>query len=138
MRLHGDDDAGLTVESLLDAIEGCADWRSRTAAEHPGDPRHSNAAAALYEVAAWVRAHPDDPGVRAIVAVQAVNRDLDLTWPISGQSGHLLSRHGFAFEAAQPPPVFLERLADALTDDVSETRKRDRIDERERGRLDES
>jgi hypothetical protein len=135
--LHGDDDAGLTVESLLDTIEGCADWRSRTAAEHPADPRHANAAAALHELAAWVRAHPGDAGVRAIVAVQAVNPDLDLTWPIGGQSGHLLSTHGFAFDAAQPPPVFLERLADALTDDVSETRKRDRVDERERGLSDE-
>jgi hypothetical protein len=120
--LHGDDDAGLTVESLLDAIEGCADWRSRTAAEHPGDPRHSNAAAAH---------------VRAIVAVQAVNLDLDLTWPITGQSGVLLSRHGFAFEGPQAAPVFLEQLASTLKRDVSDTRKRGRVDGRERGRSDE-
>ena len=136
--MHGDDDAGLTVESLLDAIEGCADWRSRTAAEHPADPRHSNAAAALHELAAWVRAHPDDRAVRAIVAVQTANPDLALTWPISGESGYLLSRHGFAFEAAQPPPVLLERLAGALTVDVSDTREHDRVDERKRGRSDES
>lgn len=135
--MHRDDDAGLSVESLLDVIEGCADWRSQTASEHTGDPRHSNSVAALHELAAWVRAHPDDAGVRAIVAVQEVNPDLDLTWPISGQSGHLLSRYGFAFDAAQPPPVFLERLAGALTDDVSETRKRDRVDGRERERSDE-
>jgi hypothetical protein len=136
--LCGDDDAGLTVESLLDAIEGCADWRSRTAAENPGDPRHSHAAAALHELAAWVRAHPDDPSIRAIVAVQALNPDLDLTWPISGQSGHLLSRHGFAFEVAQPPRALVGQLAGALTEDVAETRKQDRVDERERGRSDES
>lgn len=136
--MHGNDDAGLTVESLLDAIEGCADWRSRTTAEHPADPRHSNAAAALHELAAWVRAHPDDRAVRAIVAVQTANPDLDLTWPISGDSGYLLSTHGFAFEAAQPPPVLLERLAGALTDDVSDTREQQRVDESKRGGSDES
>lgn len=136
--MHEDDDAGLTVESLLDAIEGCADRRSRTAAENPADPRHSNAAVALHELAAWVRAHPDDRDVRAIIAVQSANPDLDLTWPISGESGYLLSRHGFAFEAAQPAPVLLKRLASALTEDVSNTREHHRADERKRGRSDES
>jgi hypothetical protein len=129
-----DDHAGLTVESLLDAIDGCADWRTRTATEHPGDPRHANAAAALRELATWVRANRGDGSVRAVVAVQAANPDLDLTWPISGRAGRALSRYGFDFAAAVPPPAFLAGLGVALQDDVAETRDRGRSSER---RLDE-
>jgi hypothetical protein len=120
-----DDDTGLTVESLLDAIEGCADWRVRTAAEHSGDPRHANAAATLRELAGWVREHRADPSVRAVVAVQAANPDLDLTWPISGHAGRVLSRHGFDYATAETPPAFLTGLAIALQDDVADTRGRE-------------
>jgi hypothetical protein len=127
-----EDDAGLTVESLLDAVDGCADWRTHTATEHPGDPRHANAAAALRELAVWVRANRGDRTVRAVVAVQAANPDLDLTWPISGHAGRALSRYGFDFAAALPPPAFLAGLATALQHDVAETRDRDRASERRR------
>jgi hypothetical protein len=123
-----DDGEGLTVESLLDAIDGCADWRLHTAAENPDDERHANAALALRALAAWVRANRDEPCVRAVIGVQGANSDLDLTWPISGAAGRILSQYGFALQLRPRASTFLWDLAFALTDDVDEARSRQSAD----------
>jgi hypothetical protein len=119
-----DDDDGPTVDSLLDTIEGCADWRMRAAREYPADPRHRDASRELRALASWVREHRDAASVRAIIAVQARNRDLDLTWPIGGGAGGILSQYGFGLRGRPRASTFLWDLAFALTDDVDEARSR--------------
>ena len=65
------------------------------------------------------------------MGVQTLNRDLDLTWPIGGGAGQILSRYGLDSSHhphIQQEPSVLVKLALALYDDADEMRRRARTE----------
>jgi hypothetical protein len=103
-------------EQLAEYLESHARWRDAKAEEHPGDARNQRAADGLDELAAQVRALPDDDPIlgRLQKQHQATGRDIIELMPADeAESGVSTSKFRF-HDPREPGREFLERLVQGV------------------------
>ncbi|MGN6377665.1 MAG: hypothetical protein ACTHNU_01810 [Gaiellales bacterium] len=106
-------------EILAQELASAAAWRREAARAHPQHRAHSNSAAAIDQLIAYIRALPkDDPRLRALAEL---NRDPDFFLLGGDETRDLLDRYGTDAPPAGDPKhvgdVFLSGLISAVQTD---------------------
>lgn len=98
-------------ELLAEVIDDQAEWRRRNARAYPDDGRNARSARALADLAAFVRALPeDDPTVWALAAHGYVTSGPGSTLMLGDETLTVLGRYGFDGEESADRLEFLKRL----------------------------
>lgn len=81
-------------EIIAQYFDEQSNWRAQKAEEYPEDQRNCRASAGLEELAAYVRALPDDDGCLQELSSLGIREGL--FWPYAGESAeHAISRFRF-------------------------------------------